>query len=98
MLLPPSYRFSARCFLTSTARGKPGDPPLAQKKTFGSSKIGWKDDDGERFSTPANPQMKPYIQTIPKVDWFPEQKTADQMYSRKKKKRKSSLVERMFLG
>ena len=41
--------------------------------------------------------MKPYIQTIPKVDWFPEQKTADQMDSRKKK-RKSSLVERMFLG
>ena len=71
---------------------------FSAKKTFGSSKIGWKDDDGERFSTPANPQMKPYIQTIPKVDWFPEQKTADQMYSRKKKKRKSSLVERMFLG
>ena len=45
--------------------------------------------------------MKPYIQTIPKVDWFPEQKTADQMDSRKQNRRENpqflSLVERMFL-
>ena len=88
IVLPPSsYRFGARCFLTSTTRGNTQRSTFsAAKKTFlVLSKIGWKDD-GERFSTPANPQMKPYIQTIPKVDWFPQQKQQSEQirYSEKK--------------
>ena len=100
IVLRPSYRFSARCFLTSTTRGKPRDPPLAQKNFWFFPRLDEKMMEKDFLHPPIHRWSHIFRPSPRSIDSLNKKQQIRWM----EKKRKSTQIthflslERMFLG